>query len=81
MNANNKCNIVTQITNKILDLLIIEINKNEMKDTIRMKIIHPLIEMIYNQLYPYIYTFIIIFFLMFVMMVVLLVTFLIYLRK
>ena len=73
--------IVHQVTNRVMDLVIAEINKTEMKDTIRSRVIHPLMEMIFKQLYPYIYTFIIIIFLMFVMLVVMLTTLLIYLRR
>lgn len=69
------------ITNKIFDVIMAEINKDEMKETIRMKLVNPLIVIIYKQLYPYIYTFIIVMFLMFVMLIILLISFLIYLRK
>lgn len=78
----NKCNVyVKQITNRIFDLVIDEINKDEMKEAIKIKIIHPLMVMIYKQLYPYIYTFLAVIFLMFIMLIFLIVSFIIYLRK
>jgi len=73
--------IIQQITNRVLDLVIIEINKTEMKQTIQTRVIHPLMEMIFKQLYPYIYTLVIVVFLMFIMLIVMLTTLLMYLRK
>lgn len=69
------------VANKLLDTIVAELNKAEMKETIRNKIVVPLMTMIYKQLYPYIYTFVIMVALMFVMVVGLLVAFLIHLRK
>lgn len=73
--------IVHQLMNKIVDMLIVEINKNEMQDTIRTRVVHPLLEMIFKQLYPYIFTLVLVVSLMFVMLIVMLVTLLMYLRK
>jgi hypothetical protein len=78
---NDTNDIIKNLTNKVLELVIVELNKNEMKQNIATKIIHPLLYMIYSQLYPYIYTIIIIILLMFLILVVLLVFFIIYLRK
>ena len=73
--------VIKIIVNKLLDLIMIEINNAEMKDNIQKKIIHPLLYMIYSQLYPYIYTFIIIIILMFLILISLLICFIIYLKK
>ena len=73
--------LITIITNKLLDLIILEISKNEMKETIKAKIIHPLLYILYCQLYPYIYGFVILMVLMFSMLAVLLIFFIIYLKK
>lgn len=73
--------VIKIIVNKLLDLIMIEINNVEMKENIQKKIIHPLLYMIYSQLYPYIYTFIIIIILMFLILISLLICFIIYLKK
>lgn len=77
------CNndLVKLVTNKVVDMIMVELNKDEMKKNIHEKIIHPLMYMIYKQLYPYIYAFIIVIFLMFIILICLLVIFIIYLRK
>lgn len=72
---------VKAIANKCFDLVIIELDKPEMKQHIQDKIITPLMNMIYHQLYPYIYTFAIAFLLMFLMLIFILVAFIIYLKK
>ncbi len=73
--------IIKIIVNKLLDLIVIEINNAEMKENIQKKIIYPLLYMIYSQLYPYIYTFIIIIILMFLILISLLICFIMYLKK
>lgn len=73
--------VIKIIVNKLLDLIMIEINNAEMKENIQKKIIHPLLYMIYSQLYPYIYTFIIIIILMFLILISLLICFIVYLKK
>lgn len=73
--------LVGSLTNRMVEMIIIEINKREMQTKVQDKIIHPLMYMIYKQLYPYIYTFIILFFLMFIMLCILLVCFFNYLKK
>lgn len=73
--------IVKVITNKIFDLIVQEIQKESMKEAIRLKVVNPLMTMIYKQLYPYILTFIIFLFLMFGMVLFLMVSFILYLRK
>ncbi len=80
-NTNCSSDIIKNLTNKVLELIVIEIGKDEMKNNIEKKIINPLMFMIYKQLYPYIYTIIIVIVLMFVMLICLLVFFIIYLKK
>jgi len=80
--TNNKNGeIIKLITNRVLDLIMIEINKDEMKENIKKRIIHPLLYMLYCQLYPYIYTFIVIILLMFIILIVILIFFILYLKK
>lgn len=79
---NDGCNnLVGVLTNKIVEMVMIEINKSDMQNKIQTSIIHPLMYLLYKQLYPYLYAFIIIFFLMFIMMITLLVCFFTYLKK
>jgi len=73
--------IVKVITNRLLELVMVEINKSTMQENIKTKIVHPLLFMIYKEFYPYLYGFIAIILLMFIMLVVLLVYFIIYLKK
>jgi hypothetical protein len=73
--------VIKIITNKVLELVMVEINKADMQENIRSNVIHPLLFMIYKQLYPYIYGFLGVIFLMFVMLVALLVFFIVYLKK
>lgn len=80
-NTQKRNELVKLITNKVLDLIVVEINKDEMKDTIKNKVIHPMLYMIYCQIYPYIFTVVIIILLMFIILIILLVFFLLYLRK
>lgn len=47
-------NIVTMITNKVVNLIITEINNPSMRTMIRQKVITPVINMMYGELYPYI---------------------------
>lgn len=77
----NNNTLVWSLTNKLVDMIIAEINKKEMQCKIEDKIIHPVMDMIYKQLYPYIYTFVIIIVLMFLMLITLSISFFIYLRK
>lgn len=79
--GNNSSDLAKALTNKCLELIMAEINKTEMQESIRVKLVNPLMLMIYKQLYPYIFTFIIVMFLMFVMIIILLIFFLTYLRK
>ena len=73
--------LIGVLTNKVLDLVMVEINKTSTQDQIKTKIVHPLLFMLYKQLYPYLYGFIAVILLMFVMLVVLLVFFIIYLKR
>jgi hypothetical protein len=79
--ANFDRDIIKTLTNKVLELVMIELNKHDMRILIKDKIVHPLLYLIYCQLYPYIYTIVIIILLMFVILIVLLVFFIIYLKK
>ncbi len=47
-------NIVTIITNKVVNMIVTEINNPGMQTAIRLKIIIPVINMIYRELSPYI---------------------------
>jgi len=82
-NQTNKYNnsLIGALTNRILEMVILEINKTDMQCKIQNSIINPLMYLIYKQLYPYLYAFIILIFLMFVMLMALLICFFIYLRK
>ena len=73
--------MIKMIINRVLDLIMIEINKTEMKENIQKKIVHPLLYMIYCQLYPYIYIFIIILLLMFLILITILIFFILYLKR
>lgn len=78
---NRNGEIIKMLTNRVLDLIMIEINKDDMKENIKKKIVNPLMYMIYSQLCPYIYTFITVILLMFVILIVILVFFIFYLKK
>lgn len=81
-NEGTACNnLVGVLTNKLLEMVIMEVNKNDMQQKIQTKLIHPLMYLLYKQLYPYLYAFIIIIFLMFVMLITLLVAFFMYLKR
>ena len=74
--------LVKIITNKVLDLVILEINKNEMKVVITNKIIHPLMNLIYSQLYPYIIALVVSFVLILLILVfVLIICIIMFLKK
>jgi Ca2+-dependent lipid-binding protein len=73
--------IIKMVANRILDMVMMEISKDEMKDNIKKKIVNPLMYIIYTQLCPYIYTFVTIILLMFVILIVILIFFIIYLKK
>jgi len=77
----NSSTIIQTLTNKVIELVMIELGKADMRANIQNKIIHPLLFMIYKQLYPYIYGFCAIIFLMFIMLVVLIIFFIMYLKK
>lgn len=73
--------LVGGLTNRLVEMMMVEIKKPDMQTKIKNQIIHPVMDMIYKQLYPYIYTFITVFFLIFCMLFALLVCFFIYLKK
>lgn len=74
-------NLVGVLTNKLLEMVIVEINKSDMQQKIQTKLVHPLMYLLYRQLYPYLYAFIIIIFLMFIMLITLLIAFFMYLKR
>jgi Ca2+-dependent lipid-binding protein len=77
-----KNDIVKTFANKIIDLIIIEINTKDMKDTIKKKIIHPLLTLIYSQLYPYIVAFFVSFVMILLILIfVLIICMIMYLKK
>ena len=57
--------ILRNITTKLFDLVVEEMNKPEMRDMIRFKFITPLLRIIYNEVSPYIYAFLLIVFCIF----------------
>ena len=69
------------LTNKVLELVISEITTSDMQESIKSKIMNPLLFMIYCELAPYIYILTTIVLLMFIILVLLLVFFVIYLKK
>jgi hypothetical protein len=73
--------MVGSLTNKLVDMIIMEINKADMQVKIHKQIVNPVMCMIYQQLYPYIYAFVIVIVLIFFMMITLLVNFFIYLKR
>lgn len=52
--------MVQKLTNKLIDMVINEINKDDMRIVIRKKILNPLLQLIYIELSPYIYGFLVI---------------------
>lgn len=49
------CNkAIKLMTSKVVNMIVNEMNKSDMQDIIRQKIINPVINMMYTQLYPYI---------------------------
>jgi hypothetical protein len=79
--STSSSNLIGALTNKMLEMIILEINKTDMQCKIQNSIINPLMYLLYKQLYPYLYAFIILMFLMFIMLIALLICFFIYLRK
>lgn len=50
----DKNSVVKQLTNKIVNMITIEINKKETQVLVKEKIIIPIINMIYREIYPYV---------------------------
>ena len=74
-----KCDrFVSKVANHFIDMIVEEMNKEEMKLTIRKKLINPLMNMIYTEVYPYIYGLVITIFLIFVFSLLTLILFFIY---
>lgn len=48
-------NIVKKITNRFIDMIVEEMNNDDMRNTIRRKLINPLLSLIYVEVYPYVY--------------------------
>lgn len=53
--SNGNDTMLRKLTNRFLDMIVLEMNNEEMKDTIRSKLITPLLHMIFTEIYPYIY--------------------------
>lgn len=47
-------NLVRTITQKIITVIIDEVNKDDMQKMIKTKVITPVIQLMYRDLYPYI---------------------------
>jgi hypothetical protein len=47
-------NLVSNITQKLITIIVEEINKDEMQKIIKTKVISPVVQLIYRDLYPYI---------------------------
>lgn len=47
--------MMRKLANRVLEMVINEMNKEEMKTTIRVKLLNPLLHMIFTEVYPYIY--------------------------
>jgi hypothetical protein len=47
--------MLRKITNRFADMIVQEMNNDEMRDTIRVKLLNPLLHMIFNEVHPYIY--------------------------
>lgn len=75
------CSMVSTITNKLIGMIITEIQKPEMQNQIQSHIINPVIFIIYKQLYPYIYGFVVVVALMFIMLLALLICFILHMKK
>jgi hypothetical protein len=55
MSRNGADTMLRKITNRFLDMIVNEMDNEEMKNTIRGKLINPLLHMIFTEVYPYIY--------------------------
>lgn len=73
--------LVGTLTNRLLELIILEINKSEMQVKIKTQVINPLMYMLYQQLYPYIYAFVIIICLILFMVITLVISFFLFLKR
>jgi hypothetical protein len=52
--------MISKLTNRFLDMLGQEMDKEEMRMAVRKKVINPLLSIIHSEVYPYIYGFLII---------------------
>jgi hypothetical protein len=73
--------LIGTLTNRLLELIIIEINKSDMQVKIKKQVINPLMYMLYQQLYPYIYAFVIIICLILFMVITLVISFFLFLKR
>jgi hypothetical protein len=76
MSKCEKENMLKKVTHRFIDMIILEMNNDEMKNTIRTKLLNPLLSMIYVEVYPYVYG---IFITMFLILLFSLLTFILFL--
>ena len=74
-------NMIKIITDRLLMLLVNEINKPETQKLIRQKILAPVITLLYNELYPYIIALVCVIMVLLVLSVLTFTGFLIYYLK
>lgn len=53
--SNKSDTVIKMISNRFLDMIVQEMNNEEMKITIKAKILNPLLHLIFTETYPYIY--------------------------
>ena len=68
--------MLRKITNRFVDMIGEEMNNDEMKETIRKKMLMPLLHMIFTEVYPYVYG---LFITMFLILIFSLMTFVLFL--
>lgn len=62
-----RCQVVMrEMTNRVLSMVAAEMDKPEMKETVRTKLLTPLLQMIYDEVAPYLYGLVITIFLILV---------------
>lgn len=58
-----KDTVIKQITNRFIDMVMEEMNNEETRSMVRLKLVNPLLHMIYSEISPYLYGFFIAIFL------------------
>ena len=61
--ASQASDVLRTLTNRLLDTFISEMDKDELRDTIRTKLINPILRLLYTEMYPYIFALILTIFL------------------